>query len=177
MSSSFTGDMMGRYLASLGRSARRFLREESGAQLVEFAIVLPLMLVIFGVIVEGGRLMWSYQAAVAGVRDATRFLARVTPRDVCDLGGELEDYSTTLTEIVQSASDGSAIFPGGVTVTSVEPSLSCHDGDFRSASAPIVTVTAEMEVTFPFAGLFQLVGGALPTLETQVADQSRVYGS
>ena len=38
----------------------RFSKEESGAALVEFAILLPMMLLVFAVIIEGGRLMWSY---------------------------------------------------------------------------------------------------------------------
>jgi Flp pilus assembly pilin Flp len=156
---------------------RRFVADDSGAQLVEFAIVLPMMLLVFAVIIEGGRMMWSYQTVVAGVRDATRFLARVTPRDICDLGGEVDGYDDILTSIISNANDGSNVLPSGVSVTAVSPSLECNDGDYRSDVAPIVTVRADVEVTFPFEGLFTLVGGSHPTLETSVTDQSRVYGS
>lgn len=162
---------------TLSRRLRRFAGDESGAQLVEFAIVLPMMLLVFAVIVEGARMMWSYQTVVAGVRDATRFLARVAPRDICDLGSGVEGYEDTLAGIIRNAYEGASILPSGVTVTAVLPSLTCHEGDFRSDVAPIVTVRAEVEVVFPFAGLFTLVGGNRPTLETGVADQSRVYGS
>lgn len=168
---------MERHLHALTRALRRFCSDQSGAQLVEFAIVLPLMLVVFAVIIEGGRMMWSYQSVVAGVRDATRFLARIAPRDICDLGGDVSGYEETLTEIVRSAHGGGSVLPVGVSVTSVLPSLFCNVGDFRSNVAPIVTVRAGVEVTFPFAGLFTLVGGSQPTLETSVSDQSRVYGS
>lgn len=156
---------------------RRFAADESGAQLVEFAIVLPVMLLVFAVIVEGARMMWSYQTVIAGVRDATRFLARVAPRNICDAGGDVTGYAATLTGIVRNASDGRSILPSGVTVTAVEPSLTCNAGTYRSDMAPIVTVRADVLVTFPFAGLFTLVGGDRPALQTSVTDQSRVYGS
>ncbi len=172
---------MGNATSLLGRRRpsrlRDFAGDESGAQLVEFAIVLPLMLLIFGLIVETGRLMWSYQAVVSGVRDASRYLARVAPRDVCSTGGSVVGYTSVITTIVAKASDGTEILPSGVLVTAVTPSLSCPSGTFRSDEAPLVTVTADVEVTFPFSGLFVFVGGSRPTLNTSVSDQSRVYGS
>lgn len=156
---------------------RRLAADESGTQLVEFALVLPMMLLVFGVIIEGGRMMWSYQTVVAGVRDATRFLARVTPRDICDDAAAITVYDDTLIGIIRNDNDGSSILPSGVTVTEILTELDCYEGEFRSDVAPIVTVRADVEVTFPFAGLFTLVGGSRPTLETSVTDQSRVYGS
>jgi TadE-like protein len=156
---------------------RRFVRDDSGAQLLEFAIVLPLMLLIFGVIVEGGRLMWSHQEVISGVRDATRYLARIAPRDICSAGGSVDSYTDMLTEIVRRASDGGTVLPSGVSVTAVTPALTCPTGTFRSDEAPIVTVRADVEITFPFAGLFEIAGGTRPTLDTSVTDQSRVYGS
>ena len=168
---------MQRTLRSVRSHLRRLASDESGTQLVEFAMVLPMMLLVFGVIIEGGRMMWSYQTVVAGVRDATRFLARVTPRDICDDAGAITDYDDTLIGIIRNNNDGSSILPSGVTVTEILTELDCYEGEFRSDVAPIVTVRADVEVTFPFAGLFTLVGGSRPTLETSVTDQSRVYGS
>lgn len=162
---------------TLGR-LRRFASDESGTQLVEFAFVLPMMLLVFGVIIEGGRMMWSYQTVVAGVRDATRFLARVTPRDICDDDvSAISDYDDTLIGIIRNDNDGSSVLPSGVLVTGIQTDLECFDGEYRSDVAPIATVRADVEVTFPFADLFTLVGGNLPTLETSVTDQGRVYGS
>ncbi len=158
-------------------SLRRFARDPSGAQLVEFALVLPLMLLIFAVIIEGGRMMWSYQTVVSGVRDASRFLARVTDRNICDTPTAVTIFDATLAAFVRTSNDGSAIFPSGVTVTEVTSTLECFTGAYRSGEAPVVTVEADVQITFPFAGLFTLVGGSRPTLETSVSDQSRVYGS
>lgn len=169
---------MQRVLRIARKQLRRLASDESGTQLVEFAFVLPMMLLVFGVIVEGGRMMWSYQTVVAGVRDATRFLARVTPRDICDgdVGG-ISDFDDALIGIIRTANDGSAILPSGVSVTGISSELECFDGEYRSDVAPIATVRADVEVTFPFAGLFTFFGGSRPTLETSVTDQSRVYGS
>lgn len=156
---------------------RAFLRDEDGAQLVEFAIVLPLMLLMLAVIVESGRMMWSYQAVVSGVRDASRYLARVTARDICTAGGGVSGYTAVLTTIVNKASDGTAVLPTGVRVTAVTPTLTCPAGTFRSNAAPIVTVRADVELSFPFAHLFEFAGGSRPDITTTVSDQSRVYGS
>jgi Flp pilus assembly pilin Flp len=162
---------------ALPAAIRRFLRDDSGAQLLEFAIVLPLMLLVFAVIVDGGRMMWSHQAVVSGVRDATRYLARIAPRDICSSGGSVFGYTDVLTEIVRRASDGGTVLPSGVSVTAVTPELTCPAGTFRSDEAPIVTVRADVRMTFPFSRLFEFAGGSRPTLDTSVSDQSRVYGS
>lgn len=168
---------MRRALRSILSHLRRLVQDESGTQLVEFSLVLPMMLLIFGVIIEGGRMMWSYQTVVAGVRDATRFLARVTPRDICTSGGGVSGYDDTLIAMIRNDNDGGTILPSGVSVTAILSDLTCNEGEFRSGVVSIVTVSADVEVTFPFAGLFTLVGGDRPTLETTVSDQSRVYGS
>lgn len=68
---------------ALRHHAARFLRDEDGVALVEFAVVLPMMLLVLAIIFEGTRLLLSYQAAISGVRDATRFLSRVVPATVC----------------------------------------------------------------------------------------------
>lgn len=155
----------------------RFRRDEQGAALVEFAIALPLVLVVFAVIVEGGRLFWSYQATVAGVRDAARYVARVAPTDSCSTGATFSGYTTKVEDIVRSTMAQDSLFPAGVTVTDVEPVLLCIAGSYRVSPAPVAQVTATLEVTFPFAGVFTFAGSTLGTITTTVTDQSRVFGS
>lgn len=162
---------------TLARSASRFRRDESGAQLVEFAMVLPLMLLFFAVTIEGARMMWSYQTVVAGVRDATRYLARIAPREICDTGPAIDSYHDQLFALVTTAHPGDALFPSGIEVTGLDQTLDCSATGFRADIAPIVEVTASLEVTFPFARVFRFWGGDLGTLDTWVSDQSRVYGS
>lgn len=161
------------------RFVRRLLRDEDGVALVEFAIVLPLLLLLFGVIIEGGRMMKSYQGANAGVRDATRYLARIVPSSICESGGSLTGYTTQLENIVRNSIDGNSILGSGIVVTSVEPSLSCIGavGEYRVSPAPVAQVTATMTITFPFSGLFELADSSLGDLTTKITDQSRIFGT
>ncbi|PTX54649.1 TadE-like protein [Litoreibacter ponti] len=156
---------------------RRLRRDEGGAALVEFALILPMALVIFGVVIEGSRLFWSYQATIAGVRDAARYVGRSVQTDICNTGGTLSDWSATLEDIVRESSDGSELFPTTIKVTSVNATLECVAGDFRLTATPIATVTAILEITYPFQGLFTFAGVSLPTATTTVADSSRIFGA
>lgn len=168
-------------LKELRRHGGRLARDEAGVALVEFALVLPMMLLVFAVIVEGSRLMIGYQSAIAGVRDATRYLSRIVPVNICTTGGGVAGYAPQLQAIVAQSLTGGTIFPGGVTVQTggVAPALACVAGSYRVNPAPVVSVTALVDISFPFAGIFTLVGSSFGTtpLTTSITDQSRVFGS
>jgi len=155
---------------------QRFQRDESGAILVEFALVLPLMLVFFAVIGESARTFWSYQQVISGVRDASRYLARVAPLDICDTGGSLVGYTGSITNIVKLDRNGSGIFPSTITVNSVTPTLTCVTGSFRNGPASIAQVSANITIDFPMGFIFDFFGDAVGSATTVVADQSRIYG-
>lgn len=155
---------------------RRFRRQQSGAALVEFGLLLPLMMAVFAVMVEGSRTFWSYQAVISGVRDASRYLSRVAPRDICSAGGSVSGYNATFSDIVTQSLSGDSFLPAYITVTSVTASHTCPAGTFRGGAAPIATVTANLTIQYPFAGLFTLVGATLNTTTTSVSDQIRIYG-
>ncbi|SLN73315.1 TadE-like protein [Roseovarius albus] len=165
------------HLSTYKKFFKRFRADERGAALVEFAIMLPMMLLLFAVVIEGGRLMWSYQAVNAGVRDATRYLARVTSSEICADGGSVAGYTSDLENIVRQTIGGTSIFPTNITVDSVTPSLNCVAGTYRVSPAPVVQITATMTIEFPFSGLFGLNGSSLSTMTKTVADQSRVFGT
>lgn len=161
------------------RLIKRFWRDTGGAALVEFAIVLPIMMLTFAMIIEGSRLMWSYQVTISAVRDATRYLGRVTPRDICEPGStaSITDFNSTLNLIVANSAAGTTIFPSGITLNSVTPSLSCPILSLGSDPTPIAQVTANITVTFPFSGVFSFAaGGNLSALTKTVSDQTRVFG-
>ncbi|SNS44927.1 TadE/TadG family type IV pilus assembly protein [Tropicimonas sediminicola] len=168
---------MTRLFRHIPSNLRRFRRSENGAQLVEFAILLPMLLLIFAVIVEGGRLMWSYQATGSGVRDATRYLARVVPSDVCSGGGSVAAWQGKVESIVRESSAGDAFFPTGITITSVTPRVTCFSGSYRVPVVGVAAVTANVTITFPFAGLFRFAGSDRTTINTSVTDQSRIFGT
>jgi Flp pilus assembly protein TadG len=54
-------------------------KHESGVALVEFALVLPLLLVLSLVTAELGRGVYRYNCAAKAVRDAVRYLSVQTP--------------------------------------------------------------------------------------------------
>lgn len=172
-----TGDVMKSKTSNLWQTTRKVQSDEAGSVLVEFAILMPMLLLVFAVIIEGGRLMWSYQTVIAGVRDASRYLARTTPEDICNSGGSVAGATSALEDIVRQSIDGVSLFPSGITVNSVTPTLSCVVGSYRVSPAPIAQVSASLTVTFPFSGLFSFAGQSLGQITTTIRDQSRIFGT
>lgn len=175
----------------LFNKAKRFGRDEEGAALVEFAMTIPILFIIFAVIIEGGRLFWGYQAVIAGVRDATRYVARAAPRDVCTAGG-ISAYQSTAERIVRTrmGAGNPSVFPGGIVVTSVVPSALTYTAPvgstwaYRGGTVCVAQVTANIDVYFPFKNVFTLFGGGALVDRTsangndiQVTDEQRIYGT
>lgn len=154
----------------------QFWQDESGAALVEFALLLPMLLVVLALSVEGGRTFWAYQTTITGVRDAARYLSRVAVKDICHTGGSTTAWDAKLTDIVRNAQGGAGLFPAGVAVNAVTSSLSCRTGDYRGDRAGVATVTAQLSIQYPFAGLLTLVGVSVGDVATTVSDQTRVLG-
>ncbi|CUH42752.1 TadE/TadG family type IV pilus assembly protein [Ruegeria atlantica] len=155
---------------------KRFAQKDDGAILVEFGLVMPVMLLLLAVTLESARLMWSYQSVIAGVRDASRYLSRVTPADICSSGGSVAGLTTTLKEIVEDDKDDNGLFPQSITVNSVTPSLVCVSGTYRVSPAPVGTVNANITIQFPMGGLLSLFGSGLSSVTTDVSDTTRIFG-
>jgi Flp pilus assembly protein TadG len=67
-------------IRNLRRSRRlhwlnRFRRDDRGVQLVELAIVLPILLLLFGAVAEFGRYFYEYTTVAKGARLGARYLA------------------------------------------------------------------------------------------------------
>jgi Flp pilus assembly protein TadG len=156
----------------------RFRRSQSGAALVEFGVSLPLILIVAFGIIESMRLLWSFQAAVAGVRDATRYVARAAADDICTNGGSLDGWNDQLTAIINTSITGAAIFPDGIALTGVTATLACpNDLDLRQAEVPVARVTANLRMQFPMTAVFRLAGGdGWGTINTSVVEEARIYG-
>lgn len=161
---------------------RRFLRDESGLALVELAMGLPLVFLVFAITVEGGRMFWSYQSVIEGVRDATRYAGRAVPSNLCSTGAALSSHITDdeLQDIVERNANATGIFPPMISVTGVSASRRCvgNAGDYRVSPAPVVQVRATLQIQFPFSGFARFATGSpLQTITTSVTDESRVFGS
>lgn len=157
-----------------------FLRRDDGAALVEFGLLFPIFGLVLGLAVEGARTFWSYQTAIAGVRDASRHLSRVVDADACATPAnptDISNWNSTLARIVRTDERGARVFAAGVTVTDVVSVLSCVDGGYRGGHAPVARVTATLRIDYPFSGLFRLSGVPLDHVSTTVSDSTRIIGS
>jgi Flp pilus assembly protein TadG len=63
-----------RFTRALCRRVRALRDSERGSQLVELAIIMPLMLVLLGATAEFGRFFYTYTTLLKGTRAASRYL-------------------------------------------------------------------------------------------------------
>jgi hypothetical protein len=159
---------------------RGFRGDEAGVALVEFAIVLPILLLFLAIAVEGGRTFWSYQAAIAGVRDATRYMSHAISVDFCSdpyRARKLADLRLKAMDIVSRSVSGEAVFPDKTSITSVTLDDPCS-GRAATATTPLVAkVTAVLAISYPFSGIFAFANSSVPNVRTQVVDMARVFGA
>ena len=169
MSSSSIGDPMRRLL-------ERLIRDERGGPLAEFALGLIPLVIAFALIFEFGRAFWIHQAAIKGVRDATRYLTRV--EDPASPAAQAVAERLMLTG--QQAAGGAERWASGglppmvVTIEQIDNS----DGSLRGpATIRTVTVATNVEIVLPLGGVFRLFGGdGLGPLTFSLSDTGRHYG-
>ncbi|MDQ3817035.1 MAG: pilus assembly protein [Acidobacteriota bacterium] len=107
----------------------RFAREESGVQLVELAIVLPIFLMLFGAAAEFGRYFYEYTTLDKATRAASRYLATAAVNSTEDaraknivVYGNMDGTGTpivsglTTANVVITRAGGVPILPQTVTV-------------------------------------------------------------
>ncbi|MET0648380.1 MAG: TadE/TadG family type IV pilus assembly protein [Pyrinomonadaceae bacterium] len=110
-------------------SLRRFARNERGTQLVELAIVLPVVLILLGASAEFGRFFYTYQTLSKATRTGARYLMTESAAGISDAKAKnLVVYgnpSGTGTPVLSGLSGanvrvvrtgGSSAFPARVTV-------------------------------------------------------------
>lgn len=183
-----------------GRGLKRFLRRQDGVALIEFAISFPAILIILFTIIEASRMLFAYQAAIGGVRDAARYFARMVPADVCpdpaspsdaEWDAWVADAWTTEESMLARAADivgakiGStgSVFPGAASLTGNPPVTVTYECPVwtsplsLSQTVPVIAVEATVRIDFPFGNIFALFGGPLAGVTATIADTSRALGS
>lgn len=158
------------------RFLNRLRTDDQGGAIAEFLLGLVPLVIAFALIFEFGRAFWSHQAAIKGVRDATRFLTRVeNPNDPAarEIAQRLLLTSQQAPGGVERWSIGSAP-PMEVVITEVPNA----GGTFRGPDPiRIVNVAANVELQLPMGGVFALFGGApIGTITYSVGDTGRHYG-
>jgi len=69
----------------------RFRRDEHGLQLVEVALVIPIMLLLFGAVAEFGRYFYEYTTAAKAARVGARYLASKSVTSGKDYSGDAKN--------------------------------------------------------------------------------------
>ncbi|MGE5566489.1 MAG: TadE/TadG family type IV pilus assembly protein [Parcubacteria group bacterium] len=147
---------------------RAFHRDERGAAATEFALILPMMLIIAFGIFEAGRVFWSYNIVQSAARDAARYGARLGI--TCSGSTATFDDSGSMTQVQNLARTGTVdgtgdpLIPGWTDNATVTVALACvsktsgtvtFGGRYDGQTAiPTVTVTAAAPYGVMFGGLF-----------------------
>ena len=127
----------------------RFRRDEQGVQLVEIAIVIPLLLMMFASVAEFGRYFYEYTTLAKAARVGGRFMATRTYKTATSnwplAAKRLVVYGNT-------AGTGSPVLPG-LTVDNVD--LIFEGGTYSGGSGVPMTVTVKI-VDYEHVPIFDL---------------------
>ena len=116
----------------------RFRRDEQGVQLVEIAIVIPLMLMMFAAVAEFGRYFYEYTTLAKAARVGGRFMASKT------LTSSTTNWQLQAKRLVvygNITGSGSPVLPG-LTVENVE--LAFAGGTYSGGAGVPETVTVRI---------------------------------
>ena len=166
------------------RGVGRLHREQRGSAGAEFALVLPMLLVLLFAGLEAGHFIWTQHKLAEGVRDGARFAARMNINDVCGTSSVVDPIKAQvrlLTRTGQLAdanarprvpgwTDGQVVvdFPGNCQAfmpTGIYSDL--------GRNGPLVTVTAT-NVAYP--SLFQSLGVLSSTIQLTAKSNAAVTG-
>ena len=86
----------------------RFRSDERGVQLVEVALVIPIMLLLFGAVAEFGRYFYEYTTAAKAARVGARYLASKSVTSSTNY----EAQAKNLVVYGNIAGTGTAVLPG-----------------------------------------------------------------
>lgn len=144
------------------RNLKHWLKAQEANSATEFALVLPLLVVLMFAFVEIGRLIWSYNIVNSAVRDSSRYAARLsmTCAGFSDTGNEAIVKRLTRTGTVDTG--GTPLLPSWTSDTTVQINFGCvsnSSGAYKGlyegmTDIPTVTVIANAPYS---AG----VGGAM----------------
>jgi hypothetical protein len=152
-----------RKIRNLRRSRRlqwvsRFRRDEQGVQLLELAIVLPIMVLLFAATAEFGRYFYEYSTAAKGARLGARYLAS---KSATSTAQDWEAIAKNIVVYGNAAGDGDPILPG-MTAANV-------DVQYTGPASGVPELVKVSIINYQHESLFDL-GGLLnaPSLSLNV---------
>lgn len=121
-------------------------KRQKGVALVEFALILPLLLVLSFTTVEFGRAIWEYNTLTKSVRDAARYLSIQTPGTRITQARNLMVYGNT-------AGTGSPLVIGLSTSNVPDPTWQ------TAGTGPVINTVTVRISGFTFRSMFASVFG------------------
>ena len=131
---------MGSYANRLLRRLRLFRACEAGTQLAELAIVLPVLLVLFGATAEFGRFFYTYNTLSKSTRAGARYLTA---------SNQVSDEDAKRLVVSGTTDDGASPLLSGLTTGNVNIT--------REEAAPGFPVTVKVEISgYTYQPIFDL---------------------
>ncbi len=130
-------------------------RTQKGVAIVEFALVLPFLLLLTFLTTEFGRAVWEYNTLAKSVRDAARYLSTRTPSNPVDMAS-----ARNLLVYGNPAGTGNPLLPG-LSLANVTPNAGhpdCCTWQIAGTSPVINTVTVRIH-DYTFNSIFTSVLG------------------
>lgn len=134
---------------------RRRVRSESGAELIEVALTLPLLLLVVLGIIEFGFLFQEYEVVTNAAREGARIAALVPTA-----GYTTDEAKTRATDYLTA---GGLSLAQATPAPSVVPSQVAISGTGKCVSAMTVTVNYQHPVPF-LSGIIKYFGGTMATI-------------
>jgi Flp pilus assembly protein TadG len=139
------------------------VRSEAGAELVEFALVLPVLLLVFGGIIDFGMLLQRQQVLTNAAREGARLA--VLP------GYTTTDVQARVTQFVQEGLNNSGMAP----ITAVRTvTLTPGTGPAFQAAQVQVTLNDRFLILGPLVSLVGGSGGSFGTIALRATSTMRV---
>ena len=137
--------------------AWRLFRSTGGASAAEFALVLPLLLLLLFGIIDAGRFMWDYNRAEKATQMGVRFAAVADPV----LGSSFSDYSFSISDgIAQGSAVPTANF---YNATCTQGSCSCVGGTV--CGSVVYTDAAFQNITNRMKAMYSPITAANVSIE------------
>lgn len=164
---------------------RRYLIDSRGSSAVEFALALPMMLVLMFGGLEAGHFFWTEHKLVKAVRDGARYAARLDVHTLCDSSGNAIEDSTVYADIQAVTSTGLPVSAGaGPKVPNWSASgvgIDMRCGEFMNSgiysqydqAGPIVIVSSG-SVQYP--SLFEALGAITSSIQISAESSAAVTG-
>jgi Flp pilus assembly protein TadG len=162
----------------------RFAKQTTATASVEFALLVPMLIILLFGGSEAGHFVWTQHKLVEAVRDGARYASRLPVSDVCD--GATETITTDqvdrvklITRTGQVANTGARPVVPGWTDAQVTVTVTCQafvdTGIYTDLgeAGPVVTVAAS-NVAYP--SLFRRLAGLSGAINLSAESNAAVIG-